>query len=674
VSFPHLLAPLDLGFVRLPNRVLMGSMHVGLEDRARDYPRLAAYFAARAAGGVGLMVTGGIAPNQVGRLSPGAGKLSARREIARHLRVTEAVHGAGGRICLQILHAGRYAYHPFAVAPSALRAPIAPFKPWELSARGVERQVAAFARCALLAREAGYDGVELMGSEGYFINEFIAPRTNRRRDAWGGSFAARARLPLAVMRATRTAVGADFIVIFRLSLLDLVPEGSRWEETVALAQGIEAEGATLLNSGIGWHEARVPTIATSVPRAAFAFATERLREHVKLPLIATNRINDPAVAEALLAQGKVDLVSMARPLLADPEFVKKAAEGRADEINTCIGCNQACLDHVFERKTATCLVNPYAVRETEFVVAAAAMKKRVAVVGAGPAGLASALTAAERGHEVVLYERAGEIGGQLNLAKRVPGKEEFYATLRYFRRRLERLGVEIRLGRAVTAAELAKDYQAVIVATGVRPRIPGIAGISHARVVIYTDVLAGRAEVGASAAILGAGGIGFDVATYLSQREGETPSLDAGQFLREWGVDATLAARGALSEEHGAASSSRRQLWLLQRKSGRPGASLGRTTGWIHRTSLVRRGVQLVGSVEYLAIDDLGLHLRIAGEARTLRVEQVVICTGQEPLDELSAPLAAAGVESYRVGGASRAAELDAKRAIEEGTRVAALL
>jgi 2,4-dienoyl-CoA reductase (NADPH2) len=671
-DFPHLLAPLDLGWVRLRNRTVMGSMHTGLEDRAEHYPRLAAYFAERARGGAGLIVTGGIAPNRAGWGAPFAGKLSGRGEVPRHRLVADAVHAEGGLVCMQILHAGRYGHHPLTVAPSAVKAPISRFKPWALTGRGVLRQIGAFARTATLAREAGYDGVEIMGSEGYLINQFIAARTNRRDDEWGGSYENRMRFPIEVVRRVREAVGADFILIFRLSMLDLVEGGSEWQEVIELARGVEAAGATIINTGIGWHEARIPTIATMVPRAAFAWVTERMRPHVALPLVATNRINDPAVAENILARGAVDLVSMARPFLADPDFVVKAASHRADEINTCIACNQACLDHIFERQTATCLVNPRAARETELVYRAATTPRRVAVIGAGPAGLSCACVAAERGHAVTLYEAASEIGGQFNLAKRVPGKEEFHATLRYFRRRLAVLGVEVRLGVEATASALAGACDVAVVATGVVPRRLDVAGFDDPRVLSYVDVLKG-ALVGRRVAIIGAGGIGFDLATFLIH-DGHAGSLDLESFAADWGIDLAHAHRGGLLPGHGAPASSHREIWVLQRKATKPGDGLGKTTGWIHRTDLRRRGVRFLAGVSYQHLDADGLHLTVDDTPERLAVDTVIVCAGQEPRRELARDFAATGVEQHLIGGADRAAELDAKRAILQGAELAARL
>ena len=670
-SYPHLLSPLDLGFCTLRNRVVMGSMHTGLEDRASDFPKLAAYFAERARGGVGLLVTGGFSPGVRGWLKPFSGTLAGRWQVSRHRQVTRAVHAHDAKICLQILHAGRYGYHPLQVAPSALKAPINPFTPKALGARGIERQIRAFVRCAQLARDAGYDGVEVMGSEGYLLNQFTAPRTNRREDAWGGDAMRRMRFAVEIVRRIREACGPDFILVYRLSMIDLVEGGLSWDEVVAQAQAVEAAGATIINSGIGWHEARVPTIATSVPRAAFADVTARLRPHVRLPLVATNRINMPEVAEAVLASGAADLVSMARPLLADPDWVEKARTGRRDEINTCIACNQACLDHVFENRRATCLVNPRACHETELAYAPSTGRKRVAVVGAGVAGLACATVAAQRGHAVTLFEAAADIGGQFNLARRIPGKEEFNETIRYYRRRLELDRVELRLAHAVDADEL-EGFDEVVLATGVVPRGVRFEGSDDARVLRYDDVLAGRARVGPRVAIIGAGGIGFDTAEYLAH-EGVSPSLDIAAWRREWGVDAGYTdVRGGLAPVE--APPSAREIWLLQRTAGRPGARLGKTTGWIHRASLKARGVHMLGGVEYVRFDDQGLHVRIDGEPRVLAVDHVVVCAGQESRNPLETSLRERGRAPHVVGGADVAAELDAKRAIAQASRVAAVL
>jgi len=675
-AYPNLLAPLDLGFTTLPNRVLMGSMHTGLEEAPDGFRKLAAFYAARARGGVGLIVTGGVAPNLVGRLEPRASQLSYGWQAGKHRGVTDAVHAAGGRIAMQILHAGRYAYHPLSVAPSATRSPITPFKPRALTGWGVRRTIAAYVRCAELARRAGYDGVEIMGSEGYLINQFIAPQTNLRDDEWGGTFENRIRLPVEIVRRTREAVGRDFIIIYRLSMLDLVEGGSTWDEVVALAKAVEAAGATLINTGVGWHEARIPTIATMVPRAAFAWVTRRMKGEVGIPLITTNRINDPQVAETLLARGDADMVSMARPFLADAEFVAKAAAGRAAEINTCIGCNQACLDHIFARAIATCLVNPYACRETELVLTPAMSRLAVAVVGAGPAGLAAATTAAERGHAVTLFDAAPEIGGQFNLARRIPGKEEFAETLRYFRTRLASLGVDVRLGRAAGVDDL-RGFDRVLLASGVVPRVPPIDGIGHAKVASYVDVVRGERIVGATAAIVGAGGIGFDVAELLSAgaapdghaSDGRVDDPAVAAFRAEWGIDAGFAARGGLGAAHD--DPPPRKLWLLQRKETKVGAGLAKTTGWIRRTLLKRRGVRMLAGASYDRIDDAGLHITVDGRPQVLDVDTIVICAGQEPRRDLVPALAAAGIEAILIGGADVAAELDAKRAIDQGTRVA---
>ncbi|HEU0306649.1 MAG TPA: NADPH-dependent 2,4-dienoyl-CoA reductase [Lysobacter sp.] len=676
-AFPNLFAPLDLGFCTLPNRVLMGSMHTGLEDKARDFPKLAAYFGERAEGGVGLMVTGGFSPNIEGWLKPFGGTLRWPWHVGKHRQVTRAVHAHGGRICLQILHAGRYGYQPLQVAPSKLKAPINPFTPRALSARGVERQIRAFVRTAKLAREGGYDGVEVMGSEGYLLNQFTVPRTNKRNDAWGGDAAKRMRFAVEIVRRIREACGPDFIIIYRLSMLDLVEDGSTWDDVVAQARAVEAAGATIINTGIGWHEARIPTIATSVPRAAFTGITARLKPHVALPLVTTNRINMPDVAERILAAGEADMVSMARPLLADPQWVNKARGQRVDEINTCIACNQACLDHVFENKTASCLVNPRACAETELVYRPTAAPKKIAVVGAGPAGLAAATVAAERGHHVTLFDAAGEIGGQFNLAKRIPGKEEFFETLRYFRRKLELAKVDVRLNTRADATTLATSFDEVVLASGIQPRKVDFPGATHPKVVSYLDVLTGRVVPGAKVAIVGAGGIGFDVAEFLVHEaphfDAGMPPLDAQRWRAEWGVDLGYDGnRGGLRAA--APEAPARAVWLLQRSPGKPGAKLGKTTGWIHRATLKARQVRMLGGVEYVGVDDEGLHIRVDGAQQTLPVDHVVVCAGQEPYKPLADDLRAAGVPVHVIGGADVAAELDAKRAINQGSRVAAAL
>lgn len=670
MRYPNLFAPLDLGFVTLPNRVLMGSMHTGLEDHARDFDKLAAYFAERARGGVGLMVTGGFAPSIEGWLSPFASRLSMPWQVAPHRKITRAVQAAGGRICLQILHAGRYGYHPLSVAPSRIKSPITPFTPRALSARGVERTIGDFVNCARKAQDAGYDGVEVMGSEGYLINQFLTERTNRREDDWGGSVDNRQRFPVEIVQRMRAAVGREFILIYRLSMLDLVEKGQSWDEIVTLARKIEAAGATLINTGIGWHEARIPTIVTSVPRAAFAWVTRRMKAEVKIPLITTNRINMPAVAERVLASGDADMISMARPFLADPQWMNKARTDRANDINTCIACNQACLDHVFENKRATCLVNPRACYETELLITATTTKKRIAVVGSGPAGLACATTLAERGHAVSLFEQASEIGGQFNMAKRIPGKEEFHESVRYFGRRIEQLGVELLLSTRATPA-LLSGFDEVVFATGVTPRAIRLPGGERANVLSYVDVLAGNAQVGARVAIIGAGGIGFDVAEFLVE-SAPSPSTDIARWSREWGIDTSLAARAGLGKA--APEAPERQVWLLQRTPGKPGKRLNKTTGWVHRSTLKAKRVSLLGGVSYERIADDGLHIRIGAAAQILPVDTVVVCAGQEPNRALHAEFAASGIPMHLIGGADVAAELDAKRAIAQGTRLAATL
>lgn len=670
MRYPHLFAPLDLGHVTLPNRVLMGSMHTGLEDHARDYDKLAAYFAERARGGVGLIVTGGIAPSIEGWLAPFGGRLSMPWHVARHRKLTRAVHAEGGRICLQILHGGRYSYHPLSVAPSKVKSPITPFTPRALSPRGIERTIGDFVNCARKAQDAGYDGVEVMGSEGYLINEFLAERTNRRDDDWGGSVDKRQRFPVEIVHRMRAAVGREFIIVYRLSMLDLVERGQDWDEIVMLARKIEAAGATLINTGIGWHEARIPTIVTSVPRAGFSWVTRRMKEIVSIPLITTNRINMPDIAERILAGGDADIVSMARPFLADADWVRKAREDRAEDINTCIACNQACLDHIFENKRASCLVNPRACHETELVIAPATAKKRIAVVGAGPAGLACATTLAERGHAVTLFERAAEIGGQFNMAKKIPGKEEFHETLRYYARRLEQTGVELRLSTTATVDEL-RGFDEVVIATGVTPRTITIPGSERANVVSYLDVLKNGASVGSKVAIIGAGGIGFDVAEFLVE-DAPSPTTDVARWTREWGVDTTLEARSGLVKP--APEAPERQIWLLQRTPGKPGKRLNKTTGWVHRATLAAKRVTMLGGVEYQRIDDDGLHVRICEETQVLPVDTIVVCAGQEPNRALQEELASAGITAHLIGGADVAAELDAKRAIAQGTRLAATL
>jgi 2,4-dienoyl-CoA reductase (NADPH2) len=673
-AYPHLLAPLDLGFTTLRNRVIMGSMHTGLEDRFYNYGKLAAFYRERARGGVGLIVTGGISPNRQGWLLPFGGTMNFLGDVPNHRRVTRAVHEEGGKILMQILHAGRYGYQPFVVSASSIKSPISRFKPRALTEHGIESTIRAYARAAKLARQAGYDGVEVMGSEGYLLNQFLCARTNRRDDRWGGPIENRMRLAVEIVRRIRQAVGPDFIIMYRHSVLDLVDGGNTWDEVVFVARALQEAGVTILNTGYGWHEARVPTIVTSVPRAAFAQVAGRLRQEVTIPVVASNRINMPAEAEAVIARGDADMVSMARPFLADPEFVAKAASGRADEINTCIACNQACLDHTFANKRATCLVNPRAGYETELVYLRTRAPRKVAVVGAGPAGMSAATVAAERGHQVTLFDSMDRIGGQFNIAMRIPGKEEFAETLRYFRRKLELTGVDVQLGRRVTREELtAAGFDDVIVATGIKVRKPKIEGIGHPKVLSYIDVLRDRAPVGGRVAVIGAGGIGFDVSEYLLHDGTHPLPVPVAAWASEWGVDLAVAEPGGLVKP--GKPEPVRRIWLMQRKASRPGAGLGKTSGWVHRASLARHGVVMMAGVQYDRIDDAGLHVTVGGKQQLLEVDNVVICAGQESLDELMPGEGAAhGPKFYKIGGAALAAELDAKRAVREGAELGARL
>ena len=672
-EFPTLLSPLDLGFVTLPNRVLMGSMHTGLEETG-DWARVAAFYAERAKGGVALMVTGGMAPNREGGVFPGAAGLFTDADIANHRTVTDKVHEAGGRIAMQILHAGRYAYGKGCVAPSAIKSPISPFVPTELDEAGIEQQISDIVTAAKRAQQAGYDGVEVMGSEGYFLHQFLLTHTNKRTDRWGGSYENRMRLPIEVVRRVRAAVGPEFILIYRLSMIDLVPNGSTWDEVVTLAKAVEAAGATILNTGIGWHEARIPTIATSVPRRAFAWVTKKLMGEVSIPIITSNRINTPQVAEDVLAEGCADMVSMARPFLADPMFVAKAASGQSGLITPCIACNQACLDHTFGGKLSSCLVNPRACHETELIVAPAALPVKIAVVGAGPAGLSAALTAAERGHHVTLFDKATSIGGQLNMAKQVPGKEEFWGLVDYYRASVEAAGIALRLGEAATPEGL-EGFDQIVIATGVKPRDPEIPGQDLPHVLSYIDVLRDKAPVGQSVAIIGAGGIGFDVAEYLVTKD--SPTEDLPSWLDEWGVADPAEARGGLSPEGPRPEPAARQVTLLQRKAEKLGRRLGKTTGWIHRASLQMKNVQMIGGVRYDRIDADGLHISFGGahdSPQVIPADTIVLCSGQLPERGLADALIAAGRKVHIIGGADVAAELDAKRAIDQGTRLAAKL
>ncbi|WP_337878821.1 NADPH-dependent 2,4-dienoyl-CoA reductase [Rheinheimera sp.] len=672
VAYPHLLAPLDLGFTQLRNRVIMGSMHTGLEEEKQGFRKLAAFYAERAKGGVGLIITGGISPNFRGNLVPFGSQLTWWWQAGKHKQVTEAVHQHGGKICLQLLHAGRYGYHPFSVAPSAIQSPITPFKPKAMSDSAIRSTIRDFAHSAKLAKKAGYDGVEIMGSEGYLLNQFICQRTNHRTDQWGGSYENRCRLPLEVIKAVRAACGPDFIIIYRLSMLDLVEQGSSYDEVVQLAKWAEQAGTTLINTGIGWHEARVPTIGTMVPRAAFSWITEQVRSQVGIPVIATNRINTPEVAETILASGQADLVCMARPFLADAEFVNKAAAGQSQLINTCIACNQACLDHIFKNKRASCLVNPRACYETELNFGKASTVKKIAVVGAGPAGLAFSVYAASKGHQVTLFDKATEIGGQFNYAKQVPGKEEFHQTLRYFAEMLKLHQVKLELGKEQTAESLQQaGFDEIVIATGIKARQLQLEGSDHPKVLSYLNVLRDHVPVGQNVAIIGAGGIGFDVAEYLTEPQSLT--LQPEHWLKDWGIDKTYQQRGALLAEP-VVEAAPRKVFLLQRKSSKVGAGLGKTTGWIHRSSLKKKNVEMFSAVQYDKVDDNGLWITLDGQQRCLPVDNVVVCAGQESERTLFEELNASGLSVHLIGGADVAAELDAKRAIRQGAELAARL
>jgi len=672
MKYKHIFEPLDLGFTTLKNRILMGSMHTGLEEEKNGFKKIAAYYAERAKGGVGLIVSGGISPNIQGWTGPLSARMSTKKHARQHKEITETVHKEGGKICMQILHSGRYGYHPMNVAPSSIKSPITPFKPFELKSSGIHRTIKDFVNCAKLSKEAGYDGVEIMGSEGYLINEFIVKKTNSRTDKWGGTYENRIRLPIALVKQVREAVGKEFIIIYRLSMLDLVDKGSTWQEVVDLAKEIEKAGATIINTGIGWHESRIPTIATSVPRAAFTWVTQRMKKEVSIPLVTTNRINMPETAEKILADGHADMISMARPFLADPEWVNKAFEERDNEINTCIGCNQACLDHVFEQKVASCLVNPRACHETELNYSPTNNKKKIAVVGAGPAGLSASVIAAQRGHEVVLFDADSALGGQFNIAKQIPGKEEFYETIRYFEKQLEIHKVTVKLNTRVSADDLESgNFDEIILATGIEPRTPKIEGIEHQKVLNYIDVLKFKKPVGKKVAVIGAGGIGFDVAEYLAH-EGESTSLNIDAWLKEWGIDKTLEARSGIEGVQPEVAPSPREISMFKRSKGKFGKNLGKTTGWIHRSTLKKKNVQFINRVTYTKIDDDGLHYIQDEEQKILEVDTVVICAGQTPRKELLEPLQKKGVTVHVIGGADIAAELDAKRAINQGCRLAA--
>ena len=674
MKYPHIFEPLDLGFTTLKNRILMGSMHTGLEEEKNGLERISAYYAERAKGGVGLIITGGISPNIQGWTGPFSARMSSKKHAIQHQKITKAVHDEGGKICMQILHAGRYGYHPFNVAPSKIKSPITPFKPFKLTKSGINRTIRDFVNCAKYSKIAGYDGVEIMGSEGYLINQFIAAHTNKRNDEWGGSYTNRMRLPITLVKSVRDAVGEDFIIIYRLSMLDLIEKGSTWEEVVQLAKEIEKAGATIINTGIGWHEARIPTIATSVPRAAFTWVTKKMKEEVSIPLVTSNRINMPETAEEVLSRGDADMISMARPFLADPEWVNKASQEKEDEINTCIACNQACLDHVFKQKVASCLVNPRACHETEFNYEMASEPKKIAVVGAGPAGLSVATIAAQRGHHVTLYDSESEVGGQFNMAKQIPGKEEFYETIRYYKKQLKLHNVKLILNKRVAKSDLEhSDFEEIIIATGISPRTPNIEGIDHSKVVSYLDVLKHKKQVGKRVAVIGAGGIGFDVSEFLLH-QGDSSALDIDSWLAEWGIDKDIEARGGIAGVQPSFPSAKREIFMFKRSKGKFGGNLGKTTGWIHRANLKKQNVQFINEVQYTKIDDQGLHYIQGEQSKILEVDNVIICAGQTPLKELYTALESSGKNTHIIGGADIADELDAKRAIDQGCRLAASL